>query len=130
MNPCASTRKHSPGWLLYFFAMIVLVGSTLGYAVSGPFYVIGLVHRPSHRLAGRLLRFAIGTLMAIEPWFDARVQIGHYPGALTVSNHRSHLDAFILLSQIPNVRMVCKQALFFVPFLALMMRAMRQIPIR
>lgn len=129
-TPHTAVPVYSRGWLIYFLAMIVLVGSTLGYTVSGPFYVLGLVSRRAHDTAGRLLRFAIGTLMRLEPWLAADVDLAPHPGALAVSNHRSHLDAFLLLSRIPNVRMVCKKSLFRLPFLGMMMRAMRQIPIR
>ncbi|NJL24873.1 MAG: 1-acyl-sn-glycerol-3-phosphate acyltransferase [Calothrix sp. SM1_5_4] len=69
--------------------------------------------------------------MRVQPWLRAEVDLA-VPreggrGVLVVSNHRSHLDAFILLSRIPGVRILAKSALFRIPFLALMMRSTRQI---
>lgn len=68
--------------------------------------------------------------MFVEPWLRADTNVPMHPKGITVSNHRSHLDAFILLSRIPGVRLVCKDSLLRVPFLGLMMRLGRHIPIR
>jgi 1-acyl-sn-glycerol-3-phosphate acyltransferase len=73
--------------------------------------------------------------MKLQPWFNAEVALDAVASKsdharLLVSNHRSHLDAFILLSRVPGVRIFAKSALFNVPFLGLMMRASRQIPVK
>jgi 1-acyl-sn-glycerol-3-phosphate acyltransferase len=72
--------------------------------------------------------------MRIQPWFAGTIAVSNrdlpaFGGCLTVSNHRSHLDAFILLSHIQGVRILSRKSLFRIPFLGWMMRAMRQIPV-
>lgn len=120
----------SRAWLFYFMLMLTLIGGILVYAAAGPFYLLGRVYPPAHGVAGKILCFAVYLLLRVEPWLNADIAIAPCPGNLLVSNHRSHLDAFFLLSRIPNIRMVCRESLFRIPFLGLMMRAMRQIPVR
>jgi 1-acyl-sn-glycerol-3-phosphate acyltransferase len=50
------------------------------------------------------------------------------PGKLYVSNHRSHLDVFFLLANIPRIRVVAKKSLYRIPLLGFMMRVLKQIP--
>ena len=49
---------------------------------------------------------------------------------LLVSNHRSHLDVFLFISQIHGLQILAKSALFYVPVLGFMMKVTRQIPAR
>lgn len=72
--------------------------------------------------------------MKIQPWFRPQVDIQlprrPYPkGLLIVANHRSHLDAFIVLSRFAGIRMFAKRSLFFNPFIGPMLWAIRQIPV-
>ena len=85
-------------------------------------------------------------LLSIQPWMKADIKIDLSglrksaieatpgadltpTGALIVSNHRSHLDAFILLSRIPGLRILAKSTLFYVPGLGPMMWGSQQIPV-
>ena len=69
--------------------------------------------------------------MKIQPWFKLKASLqlpNQNQGTLFISNHRSHLDAFILLSHIQGIRMLTRKSLFFIPFLNVMMILTRQIP--
>lgn len=130
-------------WLIYFVFSISWVGGFVGYATSAPIYLLALVvpdpwKTRLRRLADHWMVIGIGFLMKIQPWFRPEILI--HPeayailksdrGCLLISNHRSHLDAFILLSRIQGVRILAKHVLFSVPFLGMMMRLTRQIPVR
>ncbi len=123
-------------WLLYFLATIALVGSTMAYGIAAPLYLIGLVWKPAAKAADLVIVRAIGLLMRMQPWLVADIQFTvpgpeiRKQGLLMVSNHRSHLDSFILLSQVQGIRILAKGALFYVPFLGMMMRITKQIPTR
>ncbi len=47
---------------------------------------------------------------------------------LMVSNHRSHLDVFLFLTQVEGIQVLAKKALFSVPILNWMMILTEQIP--
>ena len=118
-------------WLFYFLVSILIVGSTLAYGVSLPFLIIGRLYHPAWVLAGRIFQSGVALLMKGQPWFNAKIDIV-LPKApfVTLSNHRSHLDMFILLAMIPNIRVIAKHTLFYIPFLGFMMRLLKNIPIR
>lgn len=57
-----------------------------------------------------------------QPWWRGEFSVkmpksvaGANGPCLSVSNHRSHLDAFIILSEIPNVRLLTKHLIFMIP---------------
>lgn len=136
-SPLALEGCAAGFWLLYFVSSIAVVGAVLAYGLVAPLHFIGFVWSPASRAADRVMRDGIRLLMRLQPWLSAEVSLelsrGVAPGGrgrLLVSNHRSHLDAFILLSQVPGIRILAKRSLFFVPFLGLMMRLSRQIPVR
>lgn len=110
--------------------MIAMLGSIGAYGIAAPLCILGRLFPPAKRWGTNIMQRGVKLLLDLEPWLYAHVDIRLHPGALTVANHRSHLDVFLLLSRIPGIRLVCKQELFFVPFLALMLWSLRQIPIR
>lgn len=72
-------------------------------------------------------------LLRVQPWSKISITGFEFPRGrpfLTVSNHRSHLDMFLLLSRIPNIRPMAKAELFHVPFLAVMLRVLKVIRVR
>ncbi len=117
-------------WLIFFLISIAGIG---GICLMFYFPVYWLT-KPFSRWNGahdRVLRIGVGVLMRAQPWFAGEVQI-ELPetqgrGILLISNHRSHLDVFILLSRISGIRILAKKSLFKIPFLSLMMRTSRQI---
>lgn len=131
--------KFRVGWLLY----LLLTIGTIGLCVA-PFYLpskilsrLGLpgIRRATH-FSDKALSSAIALLMRVQPWHTAKVSIQKpllkkhgEVGVLFVSNHRSHLDAFILLAHLPGVQILAKRSLFFIPFLNLFMWAGRQIAV-
>ena len=125
--------KAKSVWLLYFMVTIALIGGILAYGVVIPLYLVGYFLPRAADLADRVMRNGIRLLMSVQPWFRGEIDLNlpqDGKGCLLVSNHRSHLDAFILLSEIKGIRILAKSSLFFVPFLGLMMRLSKQIPVK
>jgi 1-acyl-sn-glycerol-3-phosphate acyltransferase len=62
---------------------------------------------------------------------NAKIDFRSIPegGFLLVSNHRSHLDAFILLSKIRGIKIMARRSLFSLPGIGTIMSVSRQIPV-
>ena len=120
--------------LAYFIATVGTMGFFFAYVLATPLYLLSYFFSPARNVADRVMRQGVRSLFAVQPWFKAEIDL-QLPnakpgqGRLLVSNHRSHLDAFILLSQVAGVRIFAKRALFRVPFLGWMMHMMHQIPV-
>lgn len=116
-------------WMAYFLFTIFAIGFPICSTIYIPLYFLSFVYPDTHKPADWILRWGIGWLMRVQPWLD-----GHFDleipegGVLLVSNHRSHLDAFLLLSRVKGIRILAKKTLFYVPFLGLMMKVTGQIP--
>jgi len=115
--------------LTYFILCTAVVGSLFAYGGAASLMLIGRKYRPAWLLGGRVMRFGVDTLMRLQFWLTIEGEIRLPARCMTVSNHRSHLDMFILLARIPNIRAVAKAELFRLPGLGLMMRVMRQFPL-
>ena len=125
--------KAKSVWLLYFVLCIGIVGGILAYGVVIPLYILGYLWPSAANLADRVMCRGIRLLMLIQPWFRGDVELDlpqNGKGCLLVSNHRSHLDAFILLSRVEGIRILAKSSLFHIPFLWPMMRLSKQIPVK
>lgn len=122
-------------WLCYFFLTIGVIGAIGAYALAFPLAVVGRFYKPSRKASDFILQNGIFFLMWVQPWFrNAQVIVelpqAPYPkGLLVVANHRSHLDAFVILSRFKGVRMFATRSLFFNPFIGPMLWATRQIPV-
>ncbi len=129
-------QRPSLGWLLFFFVSIGVVGFVFSYLLALPLCLAGRIWPRLWKLGGRIQAKGVAVLMDVQPWFHAEVEIDvpttaiGQRGFITMSNHRSHLDMFILLSRIPNIRAITKKELFFVPFLNVMIVALKMIPVR
>src|SRR5262245_5080497 len=135
MSPTSVTQSVSPPryffiWIVYFLVMIALLGSIGAYGIAAPLCIIGRLIPVCRRWGITVMQRGVKLLMDVEPWLNAQINLRIPPRAMTVAHHRSHLDVFLLLSRIPGIRLVCKQTLFFVPGLAVMLWSLRQIPIR
>jgi 1-acyl-sn-glycerol-3-phosphate acyltransferase len=120
-------------WLIFFLITIAVVGFSVIAFLYFPVKALSVVFPRLKRTPDELLFMGIYFLMWVQPWFNAEINIelpeNRSQGVLLVSNHRSHLDVFILLSRISGIRVLAKSTLFKIPFLALMMRSTRQIRI-
>lgn len=118
-------------WMLFFLLSIAAIGLTFCITLYFPVYALAAVLPRLRHWPDKIMHGGIRLLMWVQPWLAADVAIDlprmGQQGVLLVSNHRSHLDVFILLSRIPGIRILAKSTLFKVPFLGLMMRASRQI---
>jgi 1-acyl-sn-glycerol-3-phosphate acyltransferase len=119
--------------LAYFLLSIAVFGGIVGYLVAAPLWLLGFVFPPARRLGGWIFTNGVTLLMDVQPWLllDDKFALPERGerNFITISNHRSHLDMFLLLARIPNIRVVAKSTLFKVPLLAPMMRLMRMIPV-
>lgn len=120
-------------WLLFFLITIAVIGFAFAVPFFFPCMALSKVFPALKRGPDRILYVGIYFLMWVQPWFKADLDIelpkNHKGGVLLVSNHRSHLDVFILLSRIQGIRILARSNLFKIPFLGLMMRATRQISV-
>lgn len=118
-------------WMGYFLFTIFFIGFPICSTIYIPLYFLSFIYPHTQKPADWILRWGIGWLMRVQPWldgeFDLQVPEG---GVLLISNHRSHLDAFLLLSRVRGIRILAKQTLFYIPFLGLMMKVTGQIPTR
>ena len=121
-------------WLLFFLITIAVVGFGFLVPFYFPIYWLSRVFPRLRTVYEQILYVGIYFLMWIQPWFAAEIaiELGGDPkkGVLFVSNHRSHLDVFVLLARIKGIRVLAKSTLFQIPFLSLMMRASRQIKVQ
>jgi 1-acyl-sn-glycerol-3-phosphate acyltransferase len=135
--PTARNRYGSIVWFFYLLAAIVFVGLP-GCTAFTPIILLGRLNKPLRLWTGRASSLMIRFMFYLNYyWLTPLVKLNFPEGFgrdgkpyILVSNHRSHLDAFFLLSWVPGVRMLAKQALFFLPGLGLMMFVLRQIPVR
>src|SRR6185437_8185136 len=102
--------------ILYFFVTIILVGAPLSLFLILPFSLLALVIPQAKYPANQVMLWGVRFLLHIQPWFkgDLDIQIPE-GGVLVVSNHRSNLDAFLLLAYVSGVRVLAKHSLFFIP---------------
>jgi 1-acyl-sn-glycerol-3-phosphate acyltransferase len=129
----AGEAAPSVAWIIYFLCTVSVIGFISLYVLAAPFFLLGYFYRPAVRLADRILGAGTRLLMEVQPWLRPQVALDSAllrpgRGCLLVSNHRSHLDAFLLLSRIPGVRIFAKRSLFRVPFLGLGMHMAGHIP--
>lgn len=118
--------------LVYFLLCIALVGSVTCYVFLIPLRGLSRFFPTLGPSADRSLGRGVALLLRLQPWMRSRLDIPALPsdrGVLLVSNHRSHLDVFLLLSRVPGIRVLAKSSLFKIPFLGQMMRYSRQIPV-
>lgn len=119
-------------WLLFFILTIGVVGFSFLVPLYFPIYALSFVIPRLRGVHDKVMVVGIRFLMFIQPWFNAKVDLVvpetmTGPGVLLISNHRSHLDVFILLSRVRGIRILARRTLYRIPFLGMMMRASRQI---
>lgn len=88
-------------------------------------------------LSGKITALGVKFLRAVQPWWRGSLSVSipkelqnYEKGVLFVSNHRSHLDVFLLLELIPGIRILTKNLIFWVPGLGLAAVLMRMIYIK
>lgn len=129
------------GYFFYLILTSLIVGFGIGLSIYGTALLISLIFPPFRRVSDRILQKSIEFVMRIQFWmkFDSREfgraygdlrRRGGAQGVLLVSNHRSHLDTFLLLAKVSGIRVLAKRELFAVPLLGFVMWTSRQIPVR
>ena len=116
---------------------VMFLGLLSQYIINLPFLLIGPRFKPTWRIAGKILLFSMASLRWTQPWWRGDISVkmpetskkGEL-GCLTVSNHRSHIDAFIILSEVPNVRLLTKHLIFMIPGLGGAAFLLRMILVR
>lgn len=116
--------------LALFLFQVIFFGFFLVYLICVPFYLLGFLWKPSHRAGTVLFQWAV-RYTVLWPLVKCQVNVTlPRTGVFTLSNHRSTLDIYILLSYCPGIRIISKQFLFYIPFLGLMMKLMGHISLR
>src|SRR5262245_17692502 len=106
-------------WLSYFLLSIVVIGFSLISAIFFPCLFLSRWLPVLGFVPDWILQKGIYFLMRVQPWFNADIQIDlpkTPAGILVVSNHRSTLDVFILLSRIRGIRIMARSTLYKIPF--------------
>lgn len=88
-----------------------------------------------HKLRKIIFMKMVGAYMSLQKFYKAEYRLDELRKLersnerfLMVSNHRSHLDVFLFLTQIEGIQVLAKKALFSVPILNWMMILTEQIP--
>ena len=121
--------------LLYFMITICLLGSVILTGLYFPIMALSLIFPSLRSRCDEVLVRAIHFLLKIQIWLNAQVNLEFLKaptcgrGRLLISNHRSHLDVFLLIGNIQGIRILAKNSLFSFPFLGLMMKTSRQISV-
>ncbi|RYZ76856.1 MAG: 1-acyl-sn-glycerol-3-phosphate acyltransferase [Proteobacteria bacterium] len=120
--------------LFYFFTCIIVFGAPV-MLMYLPFALLGVVWGKSQRVADVILRQGVRWLLLWQPWLNRDLRIADparetKPGILMVSNHRSHLDVFMLLSQVTGIRVLAKRSILFALPIAPMILLSRQILVK
>lgn len=108
---------------------IVVVGFTITATLFFPLVFLARWFPWARSVSGWVLQKGIRFLMLLQPWFKADVKIDlprNGRGTLIVSNHRSILDVFILLSRVPGIRLMTRNnGLYKIPYFGWVMIASR-----
>jgi 1-acyl-sn-glycerol-3-phosphate acyltransferase len=133
-----AVKPHNhPGaifWLFFFLISNALVGFFLIYLIYVPNYFLSHFLKKLKKYNDFFLLRGSAFLMKHQPWYRPNVSINlpkiiPKKGMLLISNHRSILDVFILLGNIPGIKFLAKSSLFKVPFLGIIMRTSNQISV-
>jgi len=88
-----------------------------------------------HHLRKKIFRLMVSIYMSLQQFYKADYRLDELRKLeksnerfLMVSNHRSHLDVFLFLTQVEGIQVLAKKALFSVPILNWMMILTEQIP--
>lgn len=133
-------------WSIYFVITIGIIGFVMGYLLVFPLFCISLltaflpsVSKRVRYLAEYIQCFSIRFLLRIQPWLRCDHNFQNIYGffdqyktrkVMFVSNHRSNLDTFLLISYIPGLRGLAKSSLFHNIFFAPMMFAAGFVPVQ
>ena len=133
-------------WSVYFVFTIAVIGFVMGYVVSLFFFFLSYLFLPLplfsrffSSLADYIQCYSIRFLLKIQPWLNCKNNFqsihGFYDQYKTrkimfVSNHRSNLDTFFLISLIPGLRGLAKSSIYYNIFFAPYMMAAGFVPVK
>ncbi len=125
-----AVNNHSFLSFIFFISLVVFSGLGIGCVICAPLFALGRFWPWAYRCGAFCLQKTVRYLI-VSPSFNIKTDF-HFPlgACLTVSNHRSTLDAFILLSRVPAIRLIAKETLFFIPFLGTVMHLMGHIAVK
>ncbi len=107
------------------------------HLVMAPLCLLGFFWEPAWGAATRLNRIMFKIILSLQPWWHAKLDISlpeevtsFQSGCLVVSNHRSHLDAFVIFRELTHVRLVAKHLLYYVPVYGHLMPLLKMIRVK
>lgn len=125
-----SDSEYSFLWIVYFCLVIVILGIPT-CVVTIPLFLIGRLNPSVQRVAEVFFAFGVKAMFFVEPWLKVEASFPEpEPGTLMVSNHRSHLDVFVLLAKVPGVHVLARQSLIWVLPITPMLFVTRQILVK
>ncbi len=124
--------------LIFWLAFCVaLLGFFFIFVLNLPMSILARFSVWAKILSGKITVWGVKSLRFFQPWWRGSFQFNipkdvqnYKRGALFVANHRSHLDVFILLEQIPGMRVLTKNLIFWIPGLGLAAVILRMIYIK
>ncbi len=129
--------KRYPLLLVHLVASVAVLGSFFIYIANLPFLILSRWSQRAWRISGRITQLGLMSLRWFQPWWRGELDVNlptkverGEQGCLCVANHRSHLDVFLLLEQIRNVRILTKHVIFLVPGLGCAAYLLRMIRIK
>jgi len=128
-------RSYFWFWWLGIVWMILFIIPV--HFIMAPLCILGFFWEPAWGAATYLNRIMFRIILWLQPWWTADLNI-RLPaevadlssGCLVVSNHRSHLDAFLLFRELTHMRLVAKHLLFFVPVYGHLMPLLKMIRVK
>lgn len=135
MGATNNARGLSFAWLAYFLLTVTVVGSAVALFLYLPCRWAKEGSR-LRRFGDRSLTAGSALILRLQPWLSLQVpeeaaeRLRELTGSqrcLVIANHQSTLDIFLLLSLVPQLKILAKGVLRYVPLLGLIMQLSGQV---
>ncbi len=129
--------QRSYFWFYYLGIVWALLFILPVHLVMVPLCLLGFFWEPAWGAATHFNRIMFRIILWLQPWYRGELDIrlpaevaNLNKGCLVVSNHRSHLDAFLLFHELTHIRLVAKHLLYYVPLYGHLMPLLKMIRVK